>query len=327
MKKGFRTVDLFCGGGGMSLGFTKSGFDIVAAFDKWPEALAVYRDNFGHPAIEADLSDDESSFEAVSRFEPEVVIGGPPCQDFSSAGNRSEGGRADMTARFAGLVTRMKPLAFVMENVERARHSKVYEVARTMYREAGYGVTEAVLDASFFGVPQTRKRLFLVGVLGAEDGGLSVPLSSGADDRMTVREHFSAIGVELPFDHYYRHPRSYARRGIFSVDEPSPTVRGVNRPVPPAYVRHKGDTEDPTVVRAMTTRERALVQTFPPGFFLPGTKTGVEQVVGNAVPVNLAAHVGVVLRETLDRFVFPESSFSPSAVLSAADGGDAGGGL
>lgn len=114
---------------------------------------------------------------------------------------------------------------------------------------------------------------------------------------MTLRDYF---GNKLGFEHYYRHPRSYKRRGVFSIDEPSPTIRGVNRPVPDGYPGHAGDTAPvASGVRPLTTKERSLVQTFPESFELVGTKTDLEQIIGNAVPVKLAEFVANAVRERL----------------------------
>ena len=94
-------VDLFAGCGGMSLGFEKAGVDVVAAYDNWDAAIDVYRANFEHPVFKRDLSD-VSVAEEVSSFSPDIIIGGPPCQDFSQAGKRSEdGGRAILSVRYA----------------------------------------------------------------------------------------------------------------------------------------------------------------------------------------------------------------------------------
>mgnify|MGYP006332872689 CR=1 FL=1 len=91
-----KVVDLFCGCGGLSLGFEKAGMDVVAGFDNWQDALDVYRRNFTHPAIRTDLSNVEESVEKICQFKPDMIIGGPPCQDFSSAGKRNEdNGRGD----------------------------------------------------------------------------------------------------------------------------------------------------------------------------------------------------------------------------------------
>ena len=102
----------------------------------------------------------------------------------------------------------------------------------------------------------------------------------------------------------YRHPRNYCRRAIFSVYEPSPTIRGVNRPVPPNYKRNHLDTADPAEVRALTSYERSRIQTFPKTWRWvldesSRTKTDVELLIGNAVPINLSRFVGQVALGTV----------------------------
>ena len=92
-----KTVDLFCGCGGMSLGFQEAGFDVQVAFDNWAPAVEIYRKNFSHPVIEKNLLD-EDSIEVISQYKPDIIIGGPPCQDFSISGKRDfEGKRANLT--------------------------------------------------------------------------------------------------------------------------------------------------------------------------------------------------------------------------------------
>lgn len=104
---------------------------------------------------------------------------------------------------------------------------------------------------------------------------------------------FDYMGKELDIEYYYRHPRSYQRRAIFSIYEPSPTIRGVNRPVPKTYRQHPGDAcHLNEKLRPLTTRERSYIQTFPKDFIFAGTKSNLEQMIGNAVPVNLARYVG-----------------------------------
>lgn len=116
---------------------------------------------------------------------------------------------------------------------------------------------------------------------------------------MTVADYFGdALGIEF----YYRHPRSYARRGIFSVNEPSPTIRGVNRPMPKGYeLRPNDPVSSKDGIRALTTKERSMVQTFPAGFKFLGSKTNQEQMIGNAVPVKLAKYVGEAINRYLKR--------------------------
>jgi len=293
-----RTVDLFCGGGGMSLGFQNAGFEVIASFDNWERALNVYRNNFNHPANQIDLSDVEAAIEAITPLNPEVIIGGPPCQDFSSAGKRDETlGRADLTYRYADIVCAIQPNWFVMENVERIKKSHILQDVIEQFSNIGYGMTAVILDASYCGVPQARTRFFLIGEMNGENNALRPIMVNSLTERpMTIRDY---LGDSLGVDHYYRHPRNYSRRGVFSIDEPSPTVRGVNRPVPSGYKKHPGDPAHISInkIRPLTTVERSYLQTFPRDFVLNGTKTDLEQIIGNAVPVNLATFVGSSILE------------------------------
>jgi DNA (cytosine-5)-methyltransferase 1 len=120
----------------------------------------------------------------------------------------------------------------------------------------------------------------LVAFVACEDKIASKPL--------TVRAY---LGDELDVTHYYRHPRSYARRAVYSVDEPAPTMRGTNRPVAPGYRRHPLDAADPSATRALTTHERSRIQTFPKNWRWTGRKLEIDQMIGNAVPVVLAQFV------------------------------------
>jgi len=291
-------IDLYCGCGGLSLGFKNAGVNIVAAFDNWTPAIETYRANIdGHPAHCMDLSNPDIVVPLIGGSYPDIIIGGPPCQDFSSAGKRDEnGGRADLTLVFARIVTTIKPRYFMMENVARIVKSKTLPLAKIIYREAGYGLSEFVLDASFCGVPQQRKRFFLFGELNGSDSFLDSHINKNrAPLPMTLRDYF---GNSLGIEHYYRHPRSYARRAIFSINEPSPTIRGVNRPIPNGYPGHSGDTSKITSeLRPLTTQERAQIQTFPKDFVFKGTKAEQELMIGNAVPVNLAYYVANALLE------------------------------
>ncbi|MBL3539237.1 DNA cytosine methyltransferase [Aminivibrio sp.] len=285
-----KTVDLFCGCGGMSLGFMNAGFDIIAAFDNWKPAINIYSDNFKHPVYDYDLNS-ESVIDRIKMFNPDLIIGGPPCQDFSIAASRNMGERANLTIRFAKIVKEIRPTWFVMENVYNIERMPILPKAQIIFKEAGYGLTIRVLNASHCGVPQARRRFFMIGLLGAKDDFLGVMLDTAqSKNPMTVRDY---LGDMLQTDFYYMHPRSYNRRAVFSVNEPSATIRGVNRPIPQNYKKHHGDKADvgDGGVRELTTKERSYIQTFPEKFILKGKKTDVEQAIGNAVPVKLAEFV------------------------------------
>lgn len=285
-----RAVDLFAGCGGLSLGAQNAGVDICAAFEFWNVAADCYERNFSHPVYRYDLSNTELAIKTISTINPSLIIGGPPCQDFSQAGKRVEAGRASLTGSFATIIEAIKPKFFIMENVDRAQKSAAYAFAREVFKSANYGLTEVLLDASLCGVPQKRKRFFCIGVLDGADGALlDIIHSRMSTQPTTLRDYY---GSSLGFEYYYRHPRNYSRRAIFSIDEPAPTMRGVNRPVPKGYPGHENDACPLNEsIRALTTAERALVQTFPDSFLWQGNKTEVEQMIGNAVPVKLAEFV------------------------------------
>ena len=291
-----KSVDLFAGCGGMSLGFQNAGFNIVAAFEFWDIAAECYEKNFSHPVFRTDLSDVDLAVKQISVFSPDLIIGGPPCQDFSHAGKRIESSRASLTESYAKIVSNIHPKYFVMENVDRAEKSHAFEKAKTVFKNAGYGLTQMVLDASKCGVPQKRKRFFCIGALGKDDDFMRDILISGIQSKeTTLRDYF---GDTLDFEFYYRHPRNYNRRAVFSIDEPAPTMRGVNRPVPKGYPGHPNDAcPISDNIRALTTLERSLIQTFPATFKWCGNKTEMEQMIGNAVPVKLAEYVASALQQ------------------------------
>lgn len=295
-KDTFKVVDLFCGCGGLSLGFQNAGYDIVAAYDNWDEAIKIYDKNFNHNVIKRDLNDTEN-VDDIANFHPNIIIGGPPCQDYSSAGHRDESlGRANLTISYAEIVTKIRPQYFLMENVPTIQKSDKLATVLKMFHEAGYGITQMVLDASKCGVPQKRKRFVVIGGLGENDGFLDEILIKGQSSKsMTLRDYF---GDSLGFEYYFRVPRSYSRRGIFSIDEPSMTIRGVDRPVPKGYPGHPGDPVPlDDSIRTLTYQERSWIQTFPRDFdWGEGSKTNLNQAIGNAVPVKLAEYIANCLR-------------------------------
>ena len=186
-----------------------------------------------------------------------------------------------------------------MENVARAQHASVYQSALETMRDAGYAVDTNVINAALVDVPQARRRLFAVATRDEHTTTAIIDrLRAGlAEKPMTMRDYF---GDSLGTEHYYRHPRSYARRGVFSIDEPSPTIRGVNRPIPPGYAGHPGDSAPIEHARPLTTAEHAAVQTFPADYEFCGPATAREQMIGNAVPPRLAEYVANAVSGVLD---------------------------
>ena len=296
---GIRAVSLFAGAGGMDTGFRQAGVDVVLASDIWERAAETYRMNDQHGtnymvgdilAITPDIVD------FIGDDTPDMVVGGPPCQDFSTAGWRTgEGMRADLTLAFVDVALRLKPEWILMENVNTIMSIGRRQVAEAVaqLKSAGYGITPTVLNAINYGVPQLRKRFFLIAHHGGPDDEMLEALEAEKTDPVSVRDYYPDIERgENSTSYYYRHPWSFLRRGVYDVGEPSPTIRGVNRPIPAGYTPHKGDaTHDLEQVRPLTTKERAIIQSFPGSYTFSGCKTDQEQQIGNSVPPLMAAAV------------------------------------
>jgi DNA (cytosine-5)-methyltransferase 1 len=189
-----------------------------------------------------------------------------------------------------------------MENVYNIEKSRALAEATRIFRRAGYGLTTQVIDASLAGVPQMRRRHFLIAQLGGADDYFTHELDRRlAATPMTVADYF---GKRLGVDYYYAHPRSYKRRAVFSIHEPSATIRRVNRPIPKTYVRHPADKAPISrKVRVLTTAERAEIQTFPREFIFLGSPSQQEHLIANAVPVKLAQFVAKAIVDVLSESV------------------------
>jgi DNA (cytosine-5)-methyltransferase 1 len=165
-RMSYTVVDLFSGCGGLSSGFNAAGFRIIAAYDLWEAAIDTYQKNFNHDAFCLPLDYDSKIPNA------DVIIGGPPCQGFSSAGLRRQGDhRNTLVSVFASLILRVRPMAFVFENVEGfltgCEGHYVLELLNPLI-EAGYRIHLKKINASNYGVPQHRKRVLAIGGLGWE---------------------------------------------------------------------------------------------------------------------------------------------------------------
>ncbi|WP_076798235.1 DNA cytosine methyltransferase [Chloroflexus islandicus] len=161
---GFTFVDLFCGAGGFSLGFIETGFTCVLAADHDQYAVRTYQLNLGNHVHCFNITNQTDLPYA------DVVIGGPPCQGFSSAGlRRLHDQRNSLIRVFANLVANIKPKAFVFENVEGFltidNGSLLLDLLDPLI-EAGYRVHVRKVNAANYGVPQNRKRIIVIGGFG-----------------------------------------------------------------------------------------------------------------------------------------------------------------
>lgn len=162
MKPNF--LSLFCGCGGFDLGFIQAGFTCVAAFDNDPIAVEAHRLNLGPQVFEHDLTKGCFSFGPYGEID--VVLAGSPCQGFSTAGRRRiDDPRNDLLLAAGKRALALKPKVFIAENVRgviSGDHKTYWTQLKSMLKEAGYRIDEALLNLSDIGVPQVRKRMILV---------------------------------------------------------------------------------------------------------------------------------------------------------------------
>lgn len=161
-----KTISLFSGGGGLDLGFKQIGFDIIFAIDNDKEAVASYKKNLGEEIIYEDIN----KINVKELPKADLVIGGPPCQSFSLVGKRkTTDERAQLVWKYLEIIKEIKPCYFVFENVvglksaKTERGTKVLDELILAFNEIGYKVKIETLNAADYGVPQRRKRVFLVG--------------------------------------------------------------------------------------------------------------------------------------------------------------------
>lgn len=204
MEKKYKVIDLFCGCGGLSKGFELAGFEIAGGVDFNQDAIKTYNRNFKNAkGLCCDLSqmteeDINSIFKDLKDID--VIIGGPPCQGFSSANRNKveDDPRNKLFFEFVKFVDMAKPKAIVIENVrgiisENNGYAKnqIYKI----FEERGYVVNNKVLDASDFGVPQKRVRNFFVML---RNDKFDFEKMKKVEEKVTVEE---AIGELYSFEH------------------------------------------------------------------------------------------------------------------------------
>jgi DNA (cytosine-5)-methyltransferase 1 len=162
----YKIIDLFCGAGGMTLGFVDprfcGGFESVLAVDNEPSAIATHGANFGGGQVYGNIEDWLDQSPRIPQAD--AVIGGPPCQGFSLLNKKRQGDyRRALWEPYLEVVKRSKAKIFVMENVSGLYRSEELLQIEQRAQDMGFEMQAAVLNAADFGVPQTRKRTLIMG--------------------------------------------------------------------------------------------------------------------------------------------------------------------
>jgi len=302
-------ASLFAGGGGSSLGYLMAGFRETFATDHDPVAMATFRQNLPHvPTWEGDIANLTADMlleqAGLERGELDVLDGSPPCQGFSMAGRRQlADSRNTLFREYVRLLADLQPKVFVMENVAgmvRGTMRLVFAECLVALKDAGYRVSARVLNAMYFGVPQHRARLIVIGV--RADLGMAPSHPAATSWPIPLRTALAAaarIGAqpgdaEIPdlTDSYgllwpqVRPGQSAMHvigKGYSSCVKPHP-----DRPCPTLMRTQKGTgfatIVHPTERRPLSIREAATIGAYPPAYRFSGTYGEQWGRIGNSVP-------------------------------------------
>lgn len=220
-------IDLFCGCGGLSLGFEQAGYNVLLGIDVWEDALKTFKHNHKNSnTLCADLStlSPEDVNQKINGKKIDVIIGGPPCQGFSIAGKRIiDDERNKLYQSFVRMVEYFKPTAFVMENVPNILSIGEGAIKKSIIKDfesIGYTINVQVMLASDYGVPQNRRRAVFVGLLNGKKFEFPTP---SVEQKVTSSEALSDLpegsleaGAAYPCDPQSEYQK-YVRKGSCGV--------------------------------------------------------------------------------------------------------------
>ena len=322
-----KIASFFSGAGGLDLGFENAGFEIVFANDNWKGCWETFEKNHSisiNKKSIADISPDEV---------PDVVgfIGGPPCQSWSLAGAMKgiNDPRGKLFYKYINLIRAKKPLFFLAENVPgilSPQHKPEFMKIMHAFKEIGYNVSYRLLDAMFFGVPQERRRVIIVGyhetlgksfgypqpstkLIALKDAIGDMPEPVPAKERNKANENLSIPNHEYMnggFSTIYM-----SRNRVRSWNEQSFTIQagGRHAPIHPHAPKMKFIEQNKRefvkgrehLYRRLSVRECARIQTFPDDFiFYYMDIADGYKMIGNAVPVKLAEAIARKIMDDLN---------------------------
>lgn len=307
-----RVLDLFAGAGGFGWGFRRAGFEVVGAMEAWKYPAETYRRNFPDTLLwEADIREVDAVDVERRIGKPDVIIGGPPCEAYSVANaNREEDPldrlykdpRGRLTLHFIRFVGDLQPETFVMENVLGIVEGGLKEALRYEFGRVGYDVRFNVLEASKYGVPSKRTRVFISPLRIRPRGERKKRVWDAIGDLPDPREEslqnhvFKALPAKIekivhrikwgraPI-HFKGAKRTHQNYLRLHPQRVAPTVMGASR-----FIHPFSD-------RLLTVRENARLMSFPDSHIFFGPIEQQYNQAGEAVPPKLAFKIAEVVRE------------------------------
>ena len=342
-------VSFFSGAGGLDIGFQRASFNIVWANEYDNEIWETYQKNHKGTAL-----DKRSITDIPSKEVPDCVgiIGGPPCQSWSEAGalRGINDHRGQLFYDFIRILREKKPLFFLAENVSGMLlpvHRQALENIKAMFKESGYNLSFELLNASDYGVPQDRKRVFFIGYRSDLGIKFEFPAASTAYNKITLKETIwdlreSALpalikcrtngsACAIPNHEYMTGGFStiyMSRNRVRSWDEVSFTIQagGRHAPIHPQAPKMEFVEQDVRIFvpgkvdlyRRLSIRECARIQTFPDSFkFYYDNLISGYKMIGNAVPVNLGYSLAKVIYRDISKVVNKNKVIEPTALSKA----------
>lgn len=330
MNREINYIDLFCGAGGLSLGFSRQGYNNIFSVDIEPSFCETYKYNFPtHRLLQMDITklSSQDIIDIVGNRKVDIVVGGPPCQGFSMAGNIGrkfiDDPRNHLFKEFARIVELLRPTCFVMENVARLytyNQGEIRQQILNTFASLGYSVSCSVLNAADFGVPQYRYRVVFIGILkslGVKK--IEIKPTCNPNEYKTVRESIeslprleSAEESNIPNHIAMTHTQQMLNKMAFVKDGGDrydiPEIIRPKKGDARKYIRYASNKPSVCITgdmrkvfhyeqnRALTVRELARIQSYPDDFIFKGSVISQQQQVGNSVPPLLAEAIAKELK-------------------------------
>ena len=337
-----KIIDLFCGIGGLSLGFEQAGFEVVSAIDMWSDAIKTYNHNRIVKVAKVETVEqfnEEDLPKLVKEHHITGIIGGPPCQGFSTVGKREiDDPRNQMYLEFYKAVKTAMPDFFVIENVRGMLTLNKGAFVKDLIERfgengLGYTINYKLVNAADYGVPQNRYRVFYVGIKGKRfEFPDALPTQLTAKDGISDLENSTNEQYGSAAQNEYQklmrgecpHPinQDYTAHSPQTIATISMIPDGGNiRSLPPEYwqirkynkaFERMGTFKPSNTIdtghrnyfhysepRIPTVRESARIQSFPDCFEILGTRGSQYKQVGNAVPPMLAKVIAEEIKKQL----------------------------
>ncbi len=300
----FTAVSLFCGAGGLDIGFEQAGFKTIWANDFNKDACKTHQ-NWSRAKV---VCGDIAKVDVTEIPDSDIILGGFPCQGFSLSGPRKiDDSRNVLYKHYVRIVKAKQPKIFVGENVKgllTMANGDIFEAIKEEFSQCGYNVFSQLVNARYFGVPQDRERVIIVGIrkdLGINDFSIPVPKNK----RMTMREALAGMPEPSPDDicNAPYSSRFMSRNRKRGWDDVSYTIPAMAKQVtlhPSSPDMEKLGTDlwrfgNDGLTRRFSWQEAAVIQTFPRDLKFEGDLVSKYKQIGNAVPVKLAEYVATLL--------------------------------